>query len=80
MDTDKQIEKEQIEKDFDYAFNRDDKCPICKFKFAWEYFNNNNMEAENGREIIDCPGCGFLLTSFKLKNGDIQIWREDDII
>lgn len=70
----------QIEKDFDYAYSRDDRCPICKFKFTWEYFNNNKMEAENGRKIVDCPGCGILLTTFKLRNGDIQIWGEDEIV
>ena len=77
MDTNKQIEK-----DFDYAFDRDDRCPICKFKFTWEYFDNNKMKAENGRcrYIVDCPGCGILLTSFKLRNGELQMWREDEII
>lgn len=75
MGTDKQIEK-----DLDYAFGRDNKCPVCEFRFIWKYFNNNKIEAENGRDVFDCPGCGILLVSFKLSNGKIQVWRENEVM
>lgn len=37
------------------------KCPNCKFKLFWSYFNNSKDKPEgyNPFEAQECPVCGF---------------------
>ena len=59
---------------------RNNKCPVCKFEFIPEYFEKNNIEAQHAMDVFDCPGCGILLVSFELDTGDIQIWKDSEVM